>query len=50
VVGGWFAADLPLGEQLRQHRQAKAQHRVWYKFNEGFSNAVRKTLHIKDFL
>jgi len=49
-VGGSSAANPSPGEQLRQHRQAKAQQRIWYKFNEGFSNAVRKTLHIKDFL
>ncbi|XP_039265206.2 chromosome transmission fidelity protein 18 homolog [Styela clava] len=23
---------------------------IWYKFNEGFSNAVRQTVYIKDFL
>jgi len=33
-----------------QQREIKAQPRVWYRFNEGFSNAVRKPVLLRDML
>jgi len=37
-------------EALMQQREIKAQPRVWYRFNEGFSNAVRKPVLLRDML
>jgi len=33
-------------------RQAhkKEENKIWFKFNEGFSNAVRRTVYVKEFL
>ena len=35
---------------LRQRQADKTQMRVWYKFHEGVSNAVRKRLLMRDLL
>lgn len=34
----------------RENRDVEEAAKVWYKFNEGFSNAVRNPLYVRDFL
>ena len=47
---GIYYAALADAEPQRAARPQRAQQQVWFKFNEGFSNAVRKPLLVKDFL
>ena len=30
--------------------ESSTLHSLWFKFNEGFSNAVRRPMHVKDLL
>jgi len=32
------------------HSQKKTGHVLWFKFNEGYSNAVRRPIKMKDLL
>lgn len=35
---------------LARGKMEKKESRTWYKFHEGFSNAVRKTVLVRDLL
>ena len=36
--------------EARREQQEQLSGKVWYKFNQGFTNAVRKTVRIQDLL
>ena len=42
--------DSAVEEKLLEKQSSVINTKVWFKFNEGYTNAVRRTTRVQDFL
>ena len=49
IIDSFMALVIPLKRQEVNKKKALLETNIWYKFNEGYTNAVRRTVKVHEF-